>query len=132
MVTETDLLQTFETTAMHLKPGGVIVTAPDFFTESFHSPTIETVTHHAEGMDVTYTEYTHDPDPDDTTIESVMTFFIHDQEGLRVEFDRHIMGLFPKSTWIHLLEQAGFAVEQREFVLKDFDRPYELLVGVMR
>jgi SAM-dependent methyltransferase len=132
MVTETDLSKTFETAAAHLKPGGIIITAPDHFAESFYSPTTETATHHAQGMDVTYFEFTHDPDPADTAIESIMVFLINDQKGLRVEYDRHIMGLFPKSTWIHLLEQAGFAVEQRSFVLKDFDRPYELLVGVMR
>ncbi|HUT53766.1 MAG TPA: hypothetical protein VM658_10265 [bacterium] len=81
---------------------------------------------------MTYIEYSHDPDPEDTMIESIVFFLIHDRDGLRIEPDRHVTGLFPRATWLRLLDEAGFDVEQRSFRLEAMERPYELLVGVLR
>ena len=83
-------------------------------------------------MDLTYFEYTHDPDPADNSVESIMVYLIRDSDGLRIELDRHLTGLFSLSTWIDLMERAGFDAEKRSFHLKTFDIAYDLLVGVLR
>ena len=60
-------------------------------------------------------EILHDPDPDDTQIESVYTYTINEvgKDGgkNRVEKDSHITGLFPISTWTAFMKEAGFEVE---------------------
>jgi len=127
-----DIAATFATAAAHLRPGGVLIACPDNYAESFNSPQTCQIDHAADGVALTYFEYLHDPDPADNAIEAIMTFFIRDQGGLRVELDRHVMGLFARSVWTEAMAQAGFDVEVRPFALSSLDRPYELLVGVLR
>ncbi|WP_051445077.1 class I SAM-dependent methyltransferase [Desulfocurvus vexinensis] len=131
MITEHDLLRTLETAAAHLEPGGVLVAAPDRFAETFQPPQSHAITRHADGILVHYTEYTHDPDPADTSVETLIALFVTDRSGTRVELDRHVTGLFPRATWARLFAQAGFALETRAFPLSSLDVPYELLVGVL-
>ncbi|HUT53767.1 MAG TPA: hypothetical protein VM658_10270 [bacterium] len=45
---EADLLAAFHTAAAHLEAGGVFITSPDHFAESFHPPRIEQSTPAAE------------------------------------------------------------------------------------
>lgn len=130
MLTESDLLAAFQTAAAHLGPGGLLITAPDHFAEAFNAPEIEHATHAEGNTEVTYLECAYDPDPADTTIETVMFFLIRTPGGLRIEHDRHVTGLFPRATWIRLLERAGFSSEIKVFHLGPDRRPYELLVGV--
>lgn len=129
MLNESDLLATFETAAAHLGSGGILITSPDRFLDTFEAPAIEHATHSADGTDLTYFEYIHDPNPDDTMVETLMTFFIRTREGLRIEHDRHVTGVFPKKTWFRLLETTGFSPETRSFSLETLKNPYELLVG---
>ena len=56
-------------------------------------------------------EYCHDPNPADTTIESLFFFIIQEAAGLRIEQDWHVTGLFPAATWLNLLDEAGFVAE---------------------
>ncbi len=130
MLTESDLLAAFRTAAAHLEPDGLLITAPDHFAETFIGPKIEHAIHADGTTEVTYLEYAYDPDPADTAIETVMFFLIRTPGGLRIESDRHVTGLFPKATWIRLMEESGFSSEIRAFPLGPDQRPYELLVGV--
>lgn len=131
LTTEDDLARTLETAAAHLEPGGVLVVAPEHFTETFRGPALETSAHQRGPLRVHYVEYTHDPDPGDTSIEVLMTFIVTDGEGTRVELDRHVLGLFPRAAWARLFARAGFRLETRAFPLAGLDRPYELLVGIL-
>lgn len=131
MLSEDDLAAAFATAAAHLRRGGVLVTSPDRYREDFRPPEIDHATGGDGDREVTWFEYTHDPDPDDTTVETVMTCLIRTPAGLRLEHDRHVTGLFPRATWLRLLRGAGFAVEARAFDLAGWPRPYELLVGTL-
>jgi hypothetical protein len=113
MLTEDDLGAAFATAAIHLDPGGVLIVGPDFYRETFKSPQTGHCTHTAGGTELTYFEYTYDPDPADTTIETIMHYFIREGDKLHIERDHHVLGLFPKTAWLRLLEAAGFAVEER-------------------
>ncbi len=129
MLSEADLLAAFRTAAAHLAPGGVLLTGPDYFRETFRGPRIDTCTHARDQLELTYVEYAHDPDPRDTTIETVFTHFITEAGRLRIEHDRMITGIFPKSVWHRLLREAGFAPEQRTYRLESTGAEYVLLLG---
>ena len=117
MLTEEDLVATFTTARSHLEPGGVLVIMPDYFQESFAGPKVlhwicqEDSTNPTPPL--TVIEYCHDPDQADTTIESLFIFIMPGTDGLRIEQDRHVTGLFSSTTWLRLLTEAGFEAEIR-------------------
>lgn len=132
MLDEADLLAAFTTAAAHFDPGGIFVVSPDHFKETLHIPDLVHEIHDFGDRRVTYVEYTFDPDPADTQVEALMTYLIEEDGTVQIEHDRHTWGLFPKATWIRLMEEAGFSVESHEFPLTGLDRPYVLLVGTKR
>ena len=122
MTTETDLLAVFETARAHLRPGGLLIVAPDYYTETFE-------TNHDAETELTYVEYSADLEPDDTTIESTYVFFIKRGGELQVEVDSHTTGLFPIATWGRLLAEGGFEVERVDYPVSKDGRPMFLWVG---
>jgi SAM-dependent methyltransferase len=131
MTSEDDLRAAFDTAAAHLRPGGVFITSPDYIADEMRLPRTESRTHAEGATELTYFEFTYDPDPEDTCIETLMTYLIRTPDGLRIEHDRHLTGLFPRAAWLRLMAQAGFAVERRVFDLQSSGQPYELLIGAM-
>ena len=132
MVQSKSLEDTLVTAATHLKPGGVLVMCPDWFRETFPDEFVSHKTRRRGDTSLTYIEYVHDPDPADTTVEVVMFMLIREHGQLRVEQDRHTIGLFPKRTWLELTAEAGFDVETEAFVKADYGEQLVLLVGVLR
>ncbi len=112
MLSEEDLRLTIATAVAHLAPGGVFITSPDYFRETFRDPHVHYSTRSDGQTELTFIEYDYDPDPDDTTVESIMFYLIRKGVELRIEHDRHVTGLFPLSTWTRLMAAAGFQVEQ--------------------
>ena len=112
MLTEADLRAAFATAQAHLEPGGVLLIAPDYFKETFAGPTVLHWIRPDADRSLTVIEYCHDPDPADTTIESIFFFIWQEGGELRVEQDRHTTGLFPAATWLELLAEAGFTAER--------------------
>lgn len=132
MLSESDLFAAFRTAAAHLEPEGVFLTTPDYFRETFRGPRVEVETHTGHGLELTYLEYAHDPDPDDCTLETVFTHLIREGGRLRIEHDRMITGIFSRAVWRRLMEEAGFAVEERSYRLESAGVPYEMLIGRLR
>ena len=112
MLTEDDLRAVFATARLHLRPGGLLLVAPDLVEENFadgkviHWPIRPPAD--AGGIEVTVEEHLADPDPTDTVIESMITYTIVENGRRKVETDLHLCGLFPVAVWISLLEEAGF------------------------
>lgn len=129
MTTENDLRAVFETAYAHLEPGGIVVAAPDWFRETFHSPWTSEWRHADAHIQLTTFEYTHDPDPADTAIEAVMTHFIEQDGAARIEHDRLVLGLFPRRVWKNTILSTGFSFRQRRFHLQAAGMDYVLLVG---
>lgn len=132
MLSEKDLRATFATARAHLEPGGVILLGPDWVRETFRPPYVEFTTRTNDEMEVTYVAYSWDPDPSDSTLESLIFFFIRQGSRLKIEEDRHVEGLFSLAEWVAILEDEGFAAEPIE-------RPGEpggigrwMLVGTLR
>lgn len=113
--TEADLRAAFATARAHLRPGGLFLAIPDDYVETFTSPRIAHETRRKDGAELTYIEYSTDPDPEDTEIETVYVFFFREDGALRVEVDRHTTGLFPVRTWERLLRGSGFQPERLDY-----------------
>ena len=111
LLSEADLRDTFATVRAHLDRGGILLLCPDYLKESFTSPRVLHWICHQSQPRFTVIEYCHDPDPDDTTIESIFFFLLEEGSGVRIEQDRHTTGLFPSDTWLRLLDEAGFDAE---------------------
>lgn len=131
MLTEEDLRAVFATAAAHLEPGGIFITAPDWFRETFRGTSVLHWTSRTGDLELTAIEYLHDPDPSDTTIESIFFYMLQEHGNLRIEQDRHITGLFPMDTWTGLMEEAGFEVEVAAYLPNEGGYGGCLLVGTL-
>jgi SAM-dependent methyltransferase len=108
MTTTGDLRQAIETAAVHCRPGGAALFAPDHLRENFRTGT-DHGGHDGNGRGARFLEWTWDPDPLDTTYTVDYAYLLREADGsVRVEHDRHLEGLFPRATWLELLEEAGF------------------------
>ncbi len=130
--TEEDLRATFATAAAHLEPGGILITAPDWYRETFQDLWVSHKTRAKDGLELTLIEYAYAPDPNDSTMTTVFFYMIREHGRLRIEEDLHVTGLFPMQTWVDLMSQAGFVVEKRTYPVHDDPRQAYLLVGTLR
>ena len=49
------------------------------------------------------------PDPSDTTYIADFAYMLREADGnLRLEHDRHLLGIFSESVWMDALEEADF------------------------
>lgn len=121
MTTEADLRRAIETALVHCRPGGAALFAPDHVRENFR-PSTDHGGHDAGRRGLRYLEWTWDPDPNDTTHRMDLTYVFHEPDGsVHVELDQHVCGLFPRATWLGLIEKTGFEV--RAVPLTHDDRP---------
>lgn len=131
MQTEQDLRATFATARAHLRPGGVLITAPDWIRETFRPPYASAHTKVFDGVEFSSFDCTFDPDPQDTTYESLMWYVIRQPgEPPRIEHDHHRFGLFPLATWQALIGEAGFRFERDPYPVHEDGREGSLFVGV--
>jgi SAM-dependent methyltransferase len=129
MLTEADLQATFATARAHLEPGGVLIVAPDWFRETFKGTSVTHSISHKDGLELTFIEYLHDPNPSDTTTESIFFYILAEGGKVQIEQDRHINGLFPLDTWLRLMEEVGFGVEVKRYPAYEDGYGGYLLVG---
>lgn len=103
MQTKLDLSRVIETANLHCRPGGLILLAPDHVKENF-KPSTSQGGHDGPDRALRYLEWSWDPDPGDTTYTSDMVYMLRNTIGeITVIHDRHVMGLFPRQTWLVLL-----------------------------
>ena len=131
LLTEQDLTETFATAAVHLRPGGVLMVAPDWFQETFPDGWVYNWDRQQGDMEINIQEVMVDPDPSDTQVESTYTYTIKKAGVTTVEVDTHITGLFSIQTWSDLMGQAGFRVEVRTLPPNEGGYGSWLFTGVM-
>ena len=123
MTTRVDLHAAMTTVAAHLRPGGVAVIAPDATLETLEEGTsIES--HDGDGRRVRYLEWTLPPEPGMTVHEVHYAFLLRDRDGsMRHVHDVHREGVFPRSTWVEVLRNAGLdaRLESREIEGDSYD-----------
>lgn len=121
MTTESDLRQAIETAFIHCKPGGVALFAPDYICENF-VPGTDKGGYDAAARGMRWLEWRSDPDPDDSTYVVDYAYLMRERDGsVTVEHDRHIEGLFPRSTWLRLFREAGFEPQPLPLELSDLE-----------
>ncbi len=110
MTSEQDLKAAVETACVHCKPGGVLLIMPDVIRETFVSLT----THgghdgkEKDGRSIRYIEWTFDSDPIDTVYTVDFAYLLRESGGpVRAVHDTHTFGIFPRDTWLRLLNAAG-------------------------
>lgn len=110
MMSEEDLRAALLTAYEHCRPGGTVVIAPDWVAETYRPETTY------EGADsgergVRYLLWVWDADPDDTEVNYDLILALREGGELRTVVDRQIVGVFPRATWLRLLEEIGFKTE---------------------
>ena len=110
MLSEADLRAAIETASLHCRTGGAALFVPDCVKETFQ-PQTDHGGHDRAGRAMRYLEWSYDPDDSDTTFVTDYAFLLREADGsVRAAYDRHFMGLFPRQTWMRLLEEGGFQV----------------------
>jgi SAM-dependent methyltransferase len=130
MTTEQDLRMAMETAFVHCRPGGAALFAPDHLRENFRTGT-DHGGHDGDGRGVRYLEWTWDPDPVDTTYLVDYAYLLRNADGsVEVEHDRHVEGLFPRATWLRLLDRVGFRARPVPIEHSELEPgSYEVFVG---
>jgi SAM-dependent methyltransferase len=110
LTTEDDLRSCMETAFAHTRPGGVALFVPDCTRETFEPGTDHGGHDGEDGRALRHLEWTHAPDAPGATSFATdhVVVLIESGAETRVVHDRHLYGLFPEHTWLHLLEGAGF------------------------
>ncbi len=103
LTTASDVQATLTTAAMHLKPGGLLVVAPTYVTETFTDG--ETASDSNDGL--AYVSRV--ARISDQAIELTMVMMLHENGTMRVEEDRHVCGLFDESQWAQWITDAGLS-----------------------
>ena len=125
MTTEDDLRAAFATAFEHTRAGGAAVFQPDCVRETLR-PETDHGGHDGAGRSLRYLEWTWDPDPSDATFVTDYAYLLRDADGVaRAVHDRHVLGVFPRATWLRLLGEVGFAADA---VVDPWSR--EVFVGV--
>ena len=113
-IDETSVRATIATAARHCRLGGGIVVVPDHVRETFEPETSHGGEDAPDGRGLRYLQWSWDPDPSDTTFEVAYAFLLREADGsTRVEGDRHVEGLFPRTSWLTFLREAGFDAASR-------------------
>lgn len=129
MTTEQDLSAAIATAFEHCRSGGAALFAPDDIKETFAPHADHGGSDDGEGRGLRYLEWIWDPDPSDDTYVADYAYLLRDVDGtVRAERDRHICAAFPRSTWMRLIEEAGFRAERHEGI--ENETGPEIFVGV--
>ena len=119
MTTPEDLGRAIETAFVQCKPGGMAMFVPDSVGETFQ-PSTDHGGKDANGRALRYLEWSYDPEQHDSVYTTEFVFLLREgNESARVEHDRHICGLFPRSEWLSLLRSTGF---QPEIIRDEYQR----------
>ena len=132
LVSEDEIRSTVETARAHLRDGGVLIMAPDWYAETYPGTQLNAGIRRDISPEFASIEFDHDPNPNDTLLESIFVYIIKNPDGsARVEEDRHITGIFPLTTWLSLMEEAGFRAKRLPYPVHEDGRDGYLLVGTL-
>jgi trans-aconitate methyltransferase len=130
MTSEEDLRQAIASVFVHCRPGGVAVLVPDNIAENYEPTTDHGGNDAADGSGVRYLSWSGPASSSAPTATTEYAFLVRDAEGhVTVAHDTHVLGLFPRETWIRLLTEAGFSARSVAEVTLEDRLPREFFVG---
>jgi SAM-dependent methyltransferase len=134
MTSVAELEAVYRTAAEHLRPGGIMLALPEEL-KSRLAASEPTATARAVGdIELTVLETHYDADPSDNVFESIYVFLIRQGDALRVELDRHVVGVFELDDFLGAIRRAGFDARAERWELSVWDDEPEmpLIVAVKR
>ena len=130
MTTEEDLRQAIASVFVHCRPGGVAVLVPDNIAENYEPSTDHGGNDAPDGSGVRYLSWSGPASSTTPTATTEYAFLVRDTDGqVTVAHDTHVLGLFPRETWIRLLTEAGFSARSVAEVTLEDRLPREFFVG---
>ena len=130
MTTEDELRQAVACVYEHCRPGGVAVLVPDHIAENYEPATEHGGNDAADGSGVRYLSWSSPVQAGSTTTTTDYAFLVRAADGsVTVAHDRHLLGLFPRETWLRVLTEAGFSARSVAEVTRENRLPREFLVG---
>jgi SAM-dependent methyltransferase len=128
MTNQADLAAALDTAFVHCAPGGVALFCPDYVHENFAAGTAHGGSD-GQGRALRYLEWTWDPDPDDHQYQVDFAYLLQTGGEIRVESDRHILGLFSQDEWKQRICEAGFESRWEPFEHADAAAGSVVFVG---
>jgi SAM-dependent methyltransferase len=134
MTTIEELEMVYRTAAAHLEVGGVMVALPEELRTRMAPDEAEVETTELDGRVVTVIETDYDADPKDHEFETVFIFLIREHGELRVELDRHKVGVFDLQEFLDAMVRAGFEARAEPWELSDWTpgREMPLITAIRR
>jgi SAM-dependent methyltransferase len=134
MTTEKDLRAAIQTAAAHCRPGGGAVVAPDYVAETFRESNETGGNDGPDGRALRYMEWCQAPEPGASVYYTDFAYMLREANGdVRVVHDRHVDGLFPRATWMRLMEEAGFETRETPLVHSEVEPGvHRVFVGTKR
>jgi SAM-dependent methyltransferase len=133
MTTHDDLVRAMATAYVHTRPGGHAVFMPDHTRETYADGTDHGGSDGADGRAVRFLEWTRDPEPSDTWIETDYAFLLRGAGGeVRWLHETHRTGLFGRADWLRLLGAVGFDAEMTIEVTSEARTPRDVFIGHRR
>lgn len=130
MTTEEDLRQAVDSVFAHCRPGGVAVLVPDHIAENYEPSTDHGGNDAPDGSGVRYLSWSGPVPPGSSTTTTDYAFLVREADGtVTVAHDRHLLGLFPRETWLRVLTEAGFSARSVAEVTRESRLPREFFVG---
>jgi trans-aconitate methyltransferase len=104
-LTYEDLESSLVSLSDHIKPGGVLVFYVVDLKEKFEQNKTRVKNHKKGDLEIVLIENDYDPDPHDTECEYYLIFLIRKEGKLKIEIDKHRVGLFELERIIGILER---------------------------
>lgn len=116
MLDESDLRAALTSAWVHTRPGGAALFAFDVLADGFTGSTDCGGSDGEDGRALRYLEWSWDPDPTDTTCICDYVLVLRTGDAVETVVDRHIEGIFPRATWLRLLDEVGFVVVHEQAI----------------
>ncbi|MFL6063410.1 MAG: class I SAM-dependent methyltransferase [Friedmanniella sp.] len=130
MTSEEELRQAVDSVFAHCRPGGVAVLVPDHIAENYEPSTDHGGNDAPDGSGVRYLSWSGPARAGATTTTTDYAFLVRAVDGtVTVAHDSHLLGLFPRDTWLRVLTEAGFAARSVAEVTMESRLPREFFVG---
>ncbi len=132
LISKADVVAALRTARAHLRPGGLVVVAPDATAEIFE-PDEDVSGSDGAGRSVRFLTWTTDPDPTDTWIQTEYVFVLRrGDEPVEVVHETHRTGLFDRATWLQMFDLADFDPRRVAETTTEDRTPRDIFVGLAR
>lgn len=127
MLSPSDVQAALHTAAKHLKPGGLLIVAPTYTTESFEDGQSISDEHADEQVHVAFTSSVNRVQNHPSQFVMSMVFDITENSQTTRFTDAHTCGLFSQDDWSQWITEAGFTFERVDEL---DDMPWHGYVGI--